>query len=210
MPRWIAILIVLLFFQNDALANDADQCAAGNGIYLSGVVTTLPVFSHGRVLRSVELSHTHISMKASQDGRTYDVAMDNLFARGYDQQRNGVPPPLDQLHIGDPYLPVRRPLHQRYWRALGALELRPHADHAGAERLGQDHCKRRHGKPESGGKHRVLFLVLQMTLTLIIADKPGKTLFGALIAFPIVGRGDVIDMPRALFDRRKKTVPYAA
>jgi hypothetical protein len=55
MPRWIAILIVLLFFQNDALANDADQCAAGNGIYLSGVVTTLPVFSHGRVLQGVEL-----------------------------------------------------------------------------------------------------------------------------------------------------------
>ena len=101
MPRWIAILIVLFFFQNDALANDAELCAAGNGIYLSGVVTTLPVFSHGRVLQGVELSHTHISMKAGQDGRTYDVAMDNLFAQGYDQQRNGVPPPLDQLHIGD-------------------------------------------------------------------------------------------------------------
>jgi hypothetical protein len=49
----------------------------------------------------VELSHTHVTLQADQDGQLYDVAMDNVFASGYDATGEGVPSPLSSIAVGD-------------------------------------------------------------------------------------------------------------
>lgn len=84
-----------------ALADGKSTCEAGDGAYLSGQVVKGPVFAHGQFRRGVELSHTHLKLRADQDGRTYDVAIDNVFANGYDQRKTGVPAPLDTITVGD-------------------------------------------------------------------------------------------------------------
>jgi hypothetical protein len=68
---------------------------------MTGVVTSGPVFRRGHERRGVELSHTHVRLRSDADQRSYDVAMDNVFASGYDQAGDSVPAPLSQIKIGD-------------------------------------------------------------------------------------------------------------
>lgn len=84
-----------------AQADERQACAAVDGSYLSGEVVNGPKFVHGQFRRGVELSHTHLKLRADQDGRVYDVAIDNVFANGYRQGERGVPAPLDGIHEGD-------------------------------------------------------------------------------------------------------------
>jgi hypothetical protein len=83
-----------------ALADDRQACEAVDGSYLSGQVVGGPTFAHGQFRQGVELSHTHLKLRADQDGRMYDVAIDNVFANGYHQGQRGIPAPLDTLHAG--------------------------------------------------------------------------------------------------------------
>ncbi len=53
------------------------------------------------MLGSVELSHTHVFVKSDQNGMTYDVAIDNIFASGYDSAGESVPFPLNNIKVGD-------------------------------------------------------------------------------------------------------------
>lgn len=85
----------------NALADDRQACAAVDGSYLSGQVMQAPRFAHGQFRQGVELSHTHVQLRADQDGRVYDVAIDNVFANGYQKGRTGVPAPLDTIRTGD-------------------------------------------------------------------------------------------------------------
>jgi hypothetical protein len=84
-----------------ALADDRQTCAAADGSYLTGQVVNGPKFAHGQFRQGVELSHTHLKVRADQDGRVYDVAIDNVFANGYRQGERGVPAPLDAIREGD-------------------------------------------------------------------------------------------------------------
>lgn len=84
-----------------AVADDRQACAAADGSFLTGQVVGGPRFVHGQFRQGVELSHTHVTLKADQDGRDYDVAMDNVFAGGYQPGRAGVPTPLDTIRAGD-------------------------------------------------------------------------------------------------------------
>jgi hypothetical protein len=84
-----------------ALADDRQACQAGAGSYLSGVVVQGPKFAHGQYRQGVELSHTHLKLRADQDGQVYDVAIDNVFANGYQQGERGVPAPLDAIRAGE-------------------------------------------------------------------------------------------------------------
>ena len=84
-----------------AAADDKLTCETSAGSYLSGTVVKAPVFVHGQYRKGIELSHTHLSLRADQDGRTYDVAIDNVFANGYDPQARGVPPVLAKIHVDD-------------------------------------------------------------------------------------------------------------
>jgi hypothetical protein len=84
-----------------ALADERQACAAADGSYLSGQVVGGPKFAHGQFRQGIELSHTHLKLRADQDGQVYDVAIDNVFANGYRQGQGGVPAPIDAIREGD-------------------------------------------------------------------------------------------------------------
>jgi len=92
---------LLLAWAAPAWADEHSACTAAAGSYLTGVVVSAPRFAHGQFRHGVELSHTHVSLRADQDGRVYDVAMDNVFANGYQKNSKRVPAPLDSIRVDD-------------------------------------------------------------------------------------------------------------
>jgi hypothetical protein len=84
-----------------ARADEAAQCQANAGSYLTGKVISGPRFVSGRPRGGVELSHTHLRLLSDQDGQSYDIAIDNVFAGGYDAAGERVPAPLSSIHVGD-------------------------------------------------------------------------------------------------------------
>jgi hypothetical protein len=97
--RHPVLAVLLLLTSLSAVADDAADCRAGAGSYLSGEVVSPPRFTHGRFRKGVELSHTHLRLRADQDGKVYDVAIDNVFAAGYDKHERGVPAPLSGIRL---------------------------------------------------------------------------------------------------------------
>jgi hypothetical protein len=73
----------LLLIMQPAWAEEQDACASKAGTLLIGTVISDPHFVHGHDLRGVELSHTHVRLRGD-DNQIYDIAMDNVFADGYD------------------------------------------------------------------------------------------------------------------------------
>jgi len=96
-----ALLAMTLAAPASASADEQSACAAAAGSYLTGVVVSAPKFAHGQFRHGVELSHTHLSLRADQDGRVYDVAMDNVFANGYQKNSKQVPAPLSGIRVDD-------------------------------------------------------------------------------------------------------------
>jgi len=84
-----------------AFADEAGQCHAQDGSFLTGRVIAGPRFVPGHDRDGVELSHTHLTLQADQDGKNYDVAIDDVFAAGYDAAGESVPAPLDTVAVGD-------------------------------------------------------------------------------------------------------------
>lgn len=99
--KLVAAVLLCLCAATTARADEAAQCQAEGGSYLTGTVTTGPSFSRGHPRRGVELSHTHLTLLCDQDGQSYDVAMDNVFANGFDSAGENVPPPLSSIQVGD-------------------------------------------------------------------------------------------------------------
>ncbi|WP_193430986.1 hypothetical protein [Chromobacterium sphagni] len=97
----ILMAACLLGLSFSALADGKSDCRAAAGSYLTGTVVSGPNFASGQMLNGVELSHTHVSLQSDQDGQTYDVAMDNVFASGYDSAGENVPYPLSSIEPGD-------------------------------------------------------------------------------------------------------------
>lgn len=85
-----------------ATGEDAAQCQAQGGTYLSGTIVAGPFFVRARQeLQGVALSHTKIILHARQ-GQIYDIRADNVFAAGYDNAgAHTVPAPLSTLTVGD-------------------------------------------------------------------------------------------------------------
>src|ERR1700753_2511931 len=81
-------------------ADEQAACTANMGHLLSGTLVSGPRFAHGHEQRGVELSHTHVRLRG-EDGRFYDIAIDDVFAPGYDQAGEHVPVPLSQIKPGD-------------------------------------------------------------------------------------------------------------
>jgi hypothetical protein len=81
-------------------ATDATQCKQAAGSLVIGTVTHGPTFRRGKPEHGVYLSHTHLTLTAD-DGTSYDVAIDNVFANGYRRNQAGVPAPLNTIHTGD-------------------------------------------------------------------------------------------------------------
>jgi hypothetical protein len=99
--KLIVIVILCIFITSAARADEAAQCEANAGTYLTGRVTGAPTFVSGHPRKGVELSHTHLTLLSDQDGRPYDVAIDNVFAAGYDAAGRSVPAPLSTIRLGD-------------------------------------------------------------------------------------------------------------
>jgi hypothetical protein len=72
-------------------ADDAAKCHAAAGSYLTGTVVSGPRFKPGERLHGTYLSHTHLTLRGDADGRTYDVAIDNVFGNGYRHNQRSVP-----------------------------------------------------------------------------------------------------------------------
>jgi hypothetical protein len=83
-----------------AWADDRADCAAGKGALLTGVVIALPTFASGKPLRGIPLTHTHVRIRGDADGKAYDIAVDDVFAAGYEPQHAVVPPPLAAIVPG--------------------------------------------------------------------------------------------------------------
>lgn len=98
----LPLLFVLCAFAfAPAHADEAAQCASHDGTWVTGRVTGTPLFIHGHLRDGVELSHTHLTLQSGRDGQTYDVAVDNVFAAGYDRAGEAVPAPLSTVRAGD-------------------------------------------------------------------------------------------------------------
>lgn len=94
-------LFLLLGAVGAARADEAAQCAAQDGTYLTGTIVHGPFFVQARHSRhGVLLSHTKILLRGA-DGQIYDIRADNVFAEGYDQASGEVPAPLSSLHRGE-------------------------------------------------------------------------------------------------------------
>ena len=99
-PLFAGIVLGLACQSAGAASTQARQCRASGGALLVGQVVSRPKFSHGMYRKGVELSHTHLKLRGD-DGQTYDVAIDNVFASGYRPGMKSVPAPLDAIAVGD-------------------------------------------------------------------------------------------------------------
>jgi hypothetical protein len=99
--RLVTVVVACMLASGAAFADEAAQCQANAGAYLTGSVTGAPAFRHGHPRKGVELSHTHLTLRSDQDGQSYDVAIDNVFAAGYDAAGESVPAPLSAIRPGD-------------------------------------------------------------------------------------------------------------
>lgn len=99
--KGLVICILCLVASGTARANEPAQCRANAGTYLTGKVIKGPTFAPGHPRNGVELSHTHLRLLSDQDGRAYDVAIDNVFATGYDAAGESVPALLSTIRAGD-------------------------------------------------------------------------------------------------------------
>ena len=99
--KLLAVLSLCFAVFGGARAAEAAQCRANAGTYLTGTVTDGPTFAPGHGRDGVELSHTHLKLMSDQDGRSYDVAIDNVFTTGYDGAGESVPTPLSTIQTGD-------------------------------------------------------------------------------------------------------------
>lgn len=94
-----------------AQASEQSNCSAAAGKFLTGTVVSGPTFQTGSsTLKGVKLSHTHVRLLADQDGKTYDIAMDNVFAVDFVKNSSAIPKSLaaikqnDRLELcGEPY-----------------------------------------------------------------------------------------------------------
>jgi hypothetical protein len=78
-----------------ALASEESLCTAAAGSFLTGTVTSTPKFAAAKTtIRGIKLSHTHLNLRADQDGKTYDVAIDNVFATDYVRNASTIPASL--------------------------------------------------------------------------------------------------------------------
>ncbi len=96
-------IALLLLLPSSALADqaaDAAACQQAAGSFLAGTVTDGPSFRSGKPLHGVFLSHTHLTLRGD-DGTSYDVAIDNVFANGYRRNQAAVPSPLNTIRVGD-------------------------------------------------------------------------------------------------------------
>ncbi len=96
----LVVMLAALSLPQSALADDASDCSSRNGTLLVGTVVSAPTDVPGKPLRGIPLRHTHIGIRGDADGKTYDLAVDDVFAAGYQVSGDTVPPPLNSIEVG--------------------------------------------------------------------------------------------------------------
>lgn len=106
--RQVLLGLAIIAASAPLLADEAQDCKNAGGSLVTGVVVDGPYFTGGKDVLDpkdkikIELSHTHLILKSDQDGKRYDVAIDNVFASGYDPvSTEKVPAPFDSIADGD-------------------------------------------------------------------------------------------------------------
>lgn len=100
--KLLVVLASIVFAASAADADEQAECRANDGTFLTGRVIAGPTFRRAREWRKgVPLSHTHVTLVSDQKHQTYDVAIDNVFAKGYDAAGSRIPAPLSSLRTGD-------------------------------------------------------------------------------------------------------------
>lgn len=86
-----------------AAASEQSVCTGTNkGAFLTGTVISAPKFyAATQTIQGVKLSHTRLNLRADQDGKTYDVAMDNVYATDYVKNSSSMPPSLAAIKVND-------------------------------------------------------------------------------------------------------------
>lgn len=98
----LIIALFLLCPSLAALASELTNCTANKGAYLTGTVTTAPKFhTSSTVIDGIRLTHTRLYLRADQDGKTYDVAMGNIYAVDYVRNSTSMPPSLAAIKVND-------------------------------------------------------------------------------------------------------------
>jgi hypothetical protein len=118
------------------------QCDLGKGSYMTATVVKGPKFTSGKFLKGVELSHTHLKVKPDGSNDIYDVAIDNVFAQGYEKTvrkcrnrwRRSAPATSSRCAVSCTTMAAKA--------STGYTQLRRNPDTAKAERLYQNHRKR--------------------------------------------------------------------
>ncbi len=93
---------LLLALAATASASEQSLCTAAKGSFLTGTVTSAPKFAAAtQTIQGIKLSHTRLSLRADQDGKVYDVAIDNVFAVDYVRNASTVPASLAAIQVND-------------------------------------------------------------------------------------------------------------
>jgi membrane-bound inhibitor of C-type lysozyme len=100
--KQVLIFALMLAVVTGASATEATDCAANDGAFLTGTVTVAPKFAAASsTISGIKLSHTKLSMLADQDGLTYEVAIDNVFAVDYVKNATTMPASLAAIKVGN-------------------------------------------------------------------------------------------------------------
>jgi hypothetical protein len=84
-----------------AFASEQSVCTANKGAYLTGVVTSAPRFATASsTIEGIRLTHTRLNLRAT-DGKTYDVAMGNVYAVDYVKNATTMPKSLAAIKVND-------------------------------------------------------------------------------------------------------------
>lgn len=84
-----------------AFAQNAAECAANDGQYLSGVVTKKPYWvAASETIQGVQLSHTHVTIRSDANSKLYDVAIDNVFNPTWVKNSSKIPSNLTPIVLG--------------------------------------------------------------------------------------------------------------
>ena len=96
------ITLFLLTLSLSAAATEQTTCSSSGGTWITGYVTSSPTFASSKTtLQGVKLTHTHFNVRSDQDGKTYDVAVDNIFAVDYVLNATTIPRSLAAIRIND-------------------------------------------------------------------------------------------------------------
>lgn len=94
--------LLLLSHSLCALASEQSTCTANKGAYITGTVISAPKFAAASTtIDGVKLTHTRLNLRADQDGKTYDVAMDNVYAVDHVKNSTTMPPSLAAIKVND-------------------------------------------------------------------------------------------------------------